>query len=509
MQIRTLAGSTALAALAFGSAGWADVTPEEVWQNWQDMSASYGQSMTASAQRTEGDRLTVEGLKVVFKQEGSEVEATIDEVRFNGNDDGTVDVTMSDSYPVTMVIDDIPAEGEVAGEPTRIGITVRQPGLKMTAGGGGEETSYVFSIPTLEIGVDEVDGVDAAAMELKADITLTDTQGSYLVKGLETKTLTSDFSAATAEMVLRMKDEESSGVMNMRASLTDLKGTSGGTLVPGVDMADMAAALKAGFSSKADFTYGPTTMEFDFTDGADSAKGSASTASGRFNVAMDDRTLAYGGAANSVNMTMSGTQIPFPQLTVNYAEAAFDLLMPIAKAEAPQDFRLLTKLVDLKISEEIWAMFDPTKQLPRDPATLVIDASGKAQLDVDVLDPAAQAAMETAPPGEIHALDVNALRLSAAGAELTGTGGFTFDNSDKTTFPGMPLPTGKMELKLVGGNGLLDKLVAMGLIPQDQAMGARMMLGMFARTVEGQEDTLTSDLEFKDKGFYANGQRLQ
>jgi hypothetical protein len=27
--------------------------------------------------------------------------------------------------------------------------------------------------------------------------------------------------------------------------------------------------------------------------------------------------------------------------------------------------------------------------------------------------------------------------------------------------------------------------------------------------VEGSDDTLTSTLEFKDKGFFANGQRLQ
>jgi hypothetical protein len=99
--------------------------------------------------------------------------------------------------------------------------------------------------------------------------------------------------------------------------------------------------------------------------------------------------------------------------------------------------------------------------------------------------------------------------LKAAGAEVTGKGAFTFDNSDTTTFPGVPLPTGQLDLKLVGANGLLDKLVQMGLLPADQAMGARMMMGLFAKTVEGSDDTLTSTLEFKDKGFFANGQRLQ
>jgi len=39
-------------------------------------------------------------------------------------------------------------------------------------------------------------------------------------------------------------------------------------------------------------------------------------------------------------------------------------------------------------------------------------------------------------------------------------------------------------------------------------MGARMMMGMFARPGDGP-DTLTSTLEFKDKCFFANGMRLQ
>ena len=82
------------------------------------------------------------------------------------------------------------------------------------------------------------------------------------------------------------------------------------------------------------------------------------------------------------------------------------------------------------------------------------------------------------------------------------------DNSDMTTYDGMPAPTGKLDLKLVGGNALLDKLVALGVVSQDEAMGARMMVAMFAKS-SGGGDELTSQLEFKDKHFYANGQQLQ
>jgi hypothetical protein len=112
------------------------------------------------------------------------------------------------------------------------------------------------------------------------------------------------------------------------------------------------------------------------------------------------------------------------------------------------------------------------------------------------------------PPGELHALDITEVKASVAGAELTGAGAFTFDNTDLATFGGMPAPTGKLDLKLVGGNGLLAKLVTMGMLTQDDASGFQMMASMFANTA-ADKDEMTSSIEFKDKGLYANGQKLQ
>jgi hypothetical protein len=71
----------------------------------------------------------------------------------------------------------------------------------------------------------------------------------------------------------------------------------------------------------------------------------------------------------------------------------------------------------------------------------------------------------------------------------------------------MPKPVGAVDLSLTGGNRLIDTLVAMGVVPEDQAGFARMMLGLYA--VPSGEDALTSKIEFKeDGGIYANGQRV-
>jgi len=49
----------------------------------------------------------------------------------------------------------------------------------------------------------------------------------------------------------------------------------------------------------------------------------------------------------------------------------------------------------------------------------------------------------------------------------------------------------------------------MGLVAEEQAMGARMMMGLFA-VAGADEDTLNSKIEVNEQGqVFANGQRLR
>ena len=111
-------------------------------------------------------------------------------------------------------------------------------------------------------------------------------------------------------------------------------------------------------------------------------------------------------------------------------------------------------------------------------------------------------------PGEINSAVLSDLTIRAAGAEITGNGAFTFDNSDLQTFDGLPRPEGEVNFAINGVNGLVDRLIQMGLIPEEQAMMPRMMLGMFATPVG--DDMLTSTIEINSEGHVlANGQRLR
>lgn len=493
-----LAGSTAVFVLGCTAAAQAQVSPEEVWQNWQKLSASYGQALVADSVTRDGDTLVVSGMSITMDQDDAKLNGKMDEVRFRDLGDGTVEVTMSDSYPITMTMPD------GSGGTENLAITISQPGLSLIAGGSATETSYLFDGPSVGIAVQAAQNGQTLT-EMTA--TLTGMQGTYRVADLDgLSTLDSDLEAQT--LAFSVKADDGDVTFDLTGNMAALRMEQSGDFVGIAAMENVAQALRDGFATDGKFSYGAGSFSMDVVENGAPTKISATNETGFFAFGLNADAMSYGAGGTGVNMVISGADIPFPEVVIAYGEAAFDMLIPVAKTEMPAPFSFLTRIVDLSISDEIWAMFDPTAALPRDPATLIIDLKGTGTLANDLLDEQAMAQMGDAPPGELNSLEVTDLRATFGGADLAGKGAFTFDNTDTTTFDGVPAPTGKIDLVLTGGNGLLDKLVSMGLIPPDQAMGARMMMAMFAKPGEGQ-DVLNSTLEFKDKGFFANGQRLK
>ncbi len=502
------AGATAIAALLTGTAAFAQVTPEEVWQNWQDMSSGYGQTMSAASAERDGDTLVVTDLSVVQDQDGVLVDVAIDEVNFTDNGDGTVDITMSDSYLIDLTLP--PSDAAAGDMPTNVTVSVAQPGMVTTAGGTTTDTSYTVEAPSITISLDEIAGVDAAAVDAEASMTMTMVAGEYLVAGpSDAKTIDVDFGAQSVAFNVMAKDAESQSDVQMTGTLADLAASyamdMGGMALMGTEM---VAALKAGTALSGAFSHGAVDFTLDVTEATGPTRVVYASTGGGLTFQMDEAGLVYGVDSTGTAISVSGPEIPFPEFNVNYGEFAVTLAMPLLAAAEPSDFTFLTRIVDFSVSEDLWGMVDPANALPHSPATVVFDTKGKVRLTSDLVDEAAMAALGDAPPGEIHALEVTELRATVAGAELTGAGAFTFDNTDLVTFAGAPAPTGKIDLKLVGGNTLIDSLVAMGLLTTDDANGARMMMSMFANPGAGP-DEMTSTLEFKDKGFFANGQQLQ
>lgn len=494
MNMWKLAGSAAALALIAANPVLADVTPEEVWQSWQDVMTSSGSTVATGSVARDGDTLVVTDLKAGFDGAEGKGETAIAEVRLRDMGDGTVEVTMAEEASFTSA-----SPGVDGGKPFGATGTMKMPGLVGTVSGSADDMAYAFDMPSVDLAVTPTEDGKPAG---KIGVQLSGANSSYHLSGPATaKLLDGSFGATSAAVSLEGTDGETSfsGMLNA----ADLTGTIKSNST-GMEEAEFSNALAKGFALDMGLSLGALNYDFDFTDAKGPSKLVGGSQGGAFQLAVDASRLLLTGNGKAVEATFSSAELPFPEVKLSYAESGFNLTMPLSKGEDAQDFALLYKIVDLQVSDEIWGLFDPTGVLPHDPATLVIDAGGQAKLKSDLL-----ASPEGTPPdAELLSLNINDITARLAGAELTGKGAFTFDNSDLTTYGGAPAPTGTLDLKLTGGNGLLDKLVSMGLVAEDQAMGARMMIAMFAKAGEG-EDVLTSTLEFKDKHFYANGQQLQ
>lgn len=497
----TLGRTSALALLLGSTSALADVSAADVWADWKGLMESYGMTVTTASEAQSGGTLTVTGFDMAMDMPDGSVKATLDEVVFAEQGDGTVAITMSPEYRI--VISASPAGGDLQ----QTTMAVRQGGFRMVASGDAALKAYDFSSSSIGIGLVEV-LINGQNMPGTVDFTMSEASGKYTVATADTgRTINSDFNAASMNGIVDVNDPDTGGSVKMNFAMSDLTSTSSGVLPPMLDLENMDAMLKAGLASGGTLGYGATTFGFDINDASTVASGSGKADGGNLEFKIAPDGLVYGTSSNGLEFNMTSSDIPLP-VAFAIAEGAFRLAMPVQRSDAPAAFSLLTSYKGVTISEGIWGMFDPMQQLPRDPINIVVDLAGSAKWLVDIMNPEA-AANIMGPPAEVNDLSLNEVELTVAGASLTGSGNFTFDNADMSTFPGMPKPTGAVDLALSGGNGLLDKLVGMGLIPQDEAMGFRMMLGLFARPGDGP-DSLVSRIEVTADGqVLANGQRIR
>ncbi len=495
---------TTVSSLSLFSAhgAFADMTSDAVWEQWQGYLGASGYSVEVGNAAKNGGTLTVSDVALSMDTEGSVVNMTLPELVFSENGDGTVNVTVPASYPMRMQLQE-------AGDVVDVTMTISQTDLVVNVSGDPDDTSYDITAANVALSVDEVAGDDQTLTDL-AMFEFEGIQSAYTLKTGELYEYDEASSINALGITANVNIPEENSSFKMTASLSDLTSKSTMAIPLDGDPDNVASYFDGGMMVDGAFAYGAGTYDISGSeDGSDFAI-NGGMSGGDLSVDLSGTGMGYGGSVRDLTVSISGSDIPLPSIDVAMAEYVYNFLMPISKSDTPEDFALTTKMIDLSVSDMLWGLVDPSGGLPRDPATLILDMTGKANWNIDIMDPenSENMAMD-GMPGEIHALTLNELQLKAAGADLTGTGAFTFDNNDLTTFPGFPRPTGQVDLQLVGGNGLIDKLVELGLLPEEQAMGARMMLGLFARQGDGA-DTLLSTIEVDDSGAVsANGQRLR
>ncbi|MFX0541835.1 DUF2125 domain-containing protein [Roseovarius sp. S4756] len=495
--------TAAMALMVTGSAAMADVTPADVWADWQDYLTGFGFAVTADeAQTASGLELTNIVLTQTLPDEGGETTITVPQIALNDNGTGTVRIVYPGEMPITIAAD--------APEAYTLELLYRTEGMDSVVSGNATRMSYDYTADNIgmTMGSLTAEGEAVDLGDIRFD--MRDVVGQTVMMLEDGRAAEQTVRSGPATYTVNFADPEG-GAVALSGEFETLE-MMGNVIIPdAVDMNDMAAALEAGFAMDGGYVFGPGNSRFEFTDEGDVTTGSSSSQGGQLTIRMDKTGLAYGGTTKGTAVEAMVPQMPFA-LSMEMDESAFDLLVPLAEGQEPQDFGLTFLLGGLTLGDNVWGLFDPEGVLPRDPATVALDLDGEASVFVNIMDAAAMAELDSddaAVPAELNALTLNRLLISLAGAELTGQGNVTFDNSDTVSYGGQPKPVGNLSFVLTGANTLMDKLISMGLLEQDQAMGARMMLGMAAVPGEG-EDVLKSDIEFtEDGGIVANGQRLK
>lgn len=505
MYCKMTTSALAMAVLTAGPA-MADVTPAQVWENWIAYYQASGFTITEGARDTSGANLTLRDVTFVTEQDGAKVDFVIPSIALEDAGGGSVRVVLSDDFTGTATMTD-PEDDEKVD----LAFSGQQKGNEIIVSGTPEAQKYDVNMPEVVVQLDKVKGKDFDLSDV-ATFTMTDTTGSYTHETSDNGMKVSQ-ALKTAKVALVSKfdvpktEENDGGKVDVTAEVAGLDMDFDFLLPKGVTVQDLPAALKAGMTMEGRFTTGAYSgkgMIEGVEDGAPmTANFDWAVESSALGLTMNKEKLAYNGEAKASTFNMNVTDLPAP-IRFGVGATSFDMAMPLMKSDAPQPGRFAYAIKELTLDDQVWAMIDPQATLPREPATLEIDVDGSALIKEDLLETKpSDPAMPMNEPFVPVDVKINRVLLDAVGALADVTGDLKID-------PATQIPVGKINGNFEGLNGLMDKLVTMGLIQAEEVQGYRMMLAMFAKPVEGKEDALKTEIEFKEGGsIFANGVQVQ
>lgn len=510
---RSLAGSLALITALTPVSAQADITAEDVWQNMSDYLAVFGGELSASTSR-QGDTLHItDGSYALDLPMGvGAAVCTFEPFALKDISDRTVVFVQSDTatYACNVTL----ATGEVYGG----SVTTKAHDMSVVARGAPGNVVYDFESERLHVLLRDMTLPEGlAALEVSG--TFEDYEGTSRVsvgKNVDVDvayqfgngTITSMFHTTDVEgIIITAKNRAGSSSTISKSAMTFPRS--------GMDLMNMVAALRDGLSVEVSTQYeGYFTEQEASVDGGITNNQITGADTYGFDLLVNAEGFDMSGTAQNVFGRFFVTK-PAP-LTLEFAADTFDgaLKLPLLRDEYPVPAALGVDLQGLAFDGDFWNMADPQGHLPSTPANLSFDIAGEVVNHVEWLDflnvEAALGALETLPV-ELNALKLNWFDMDMLGLIVAGAGGAKFDNSDLETFGGLPRPEGAFKFTVTGANGLIDTLVAAGLMNDEQAMGGRMGLAMTTKPVEGGEpDTVESEIEITAEGHVlVNGNRLK
>jgi hypothetical protein len=498
--------ASALALVISGVPAVADVTPQQVWDDLETYMEKFGYQVEAT-EAMAGDTLTVTDITMSFDipEEDGSFAFTMDQMTLTDQGDGTVLLGFAEELPLVM-------KGLQDGQSIMdMTMMLGQQGLKMVVSGEPNNLTYDYTADEMSVRVSEitVDGESMSGEDMKIDVAMKGLAGkSVVVRADGLQKVDQDQTAEVLEFDIAFQDPDSGDNVTFAGNYSGIKST-GNTAVPlDLDLSDPSQLMTSGLAGGAKMSHSGGQANFKVM-GSDNVDVAMSSTSGSLDVSLSEDGIAYDVAGTGSQATVSGP-MPFP-LSLAMEKSGFSLMIPTKPNDGPKDAKLSFEMAGFTMDDMLWMMFDGGNVLPRDPATIALDLQAKVTPFLNIFDPKDAEKLESGDvmPGELNEVTLSNLLIEAIGGKIMGTGAFVFDNTDLTSFDGMPRPEGQLNLRAEGINGVLDKLVEMGLLSSSDVGGARMMMAMFTEKGE-TADSMSSVIEINAEGhILANGQRIQ
>ena len=508
---RMVLQASILSAVFIGQA-MADITAQEAWTKIRTNLIKNGFKLKSSEVQS-GNTLSIHDLalsRTLTDVDGSRtgrLSLSLSRLHFIERAGGTVAIIIMDPTPLVVKVENY---RDVAAE---LHLDITHKNLKTSISGHPQDLRYRYAADRLGLTLQRllIDGIELPNNGVNAAVEISDLKGSTLQSTALYRRISQYVEFGELKYNIKIKPPEEAGdSVRFSGVLANLSFAGNMVLPQNPDWSDLIALFTNGASLDGSWQTGASKSDVAIRNyGSKMAYSTASNSQvGAFSLSQQQLSCDISTTNSELFLQLEEASLP---ITLSLAEISANLLVPLKRSTKPKTFKLGLNLTDVVASDLLWSLLDAGEVLPRTPLSLGLNISGKVKVLADLWQPDGLDTLYQAEdlPLELYGLSLDELTLSAAGAVLSGAGAFTFDNEDLVTFDGFPRPQGWLEAKISGGDTLIDRLIEIGLLPSSEAIGARMMLGMF--TVPGEaKDTLQTTVEITKQGqVIANGQRIR
>jgi len=477
-------GAALLAAQTLVAPSFAQISPQELWDTWQNAAKAAGQTLIAANETFAGDTLRLGGVTLAGVSGGATVLANLDEILMQDQGDGSVLVTMSDEFPIEMTL----PPNDPTGNEVQINLILSSPDLRLVATGDPASLRHALSAAQISLKLDRISG----APDLTLDTTLSGVVGDYLTSAEGSSAFDGTTTIQGLAMAAIGADPAQGGELRLTLAMQGIELQSSGGLLA-LMAAGLPPDLVTTFAGQSATTSQSAQFEAELTDGAARTTFAGTAGPASINRSIKGGVMTYSAAQQNLRVSINTPEFPFGDLAFDLAEFGVNLTAPVAQDIGLQPFAAQLKLDALALPAQVWALLDPMGALPHQPATLNIALNGEA-------DTAAQQDVTN----QLQNLTLSEFRLQLAGAEVMATGFGQFAPSTD----GLPNPTAQIDVTLLGVNALMGKLVQGNIAAPEILTFPRMVLAMLATPAADGSDSYRSQIEIRDRAIFANGQIL-